>query len=82
MLTSQLLRGAQVWPIILLNLNLPSFQRIEAENMILVGVIPGHKSPWDIDSFLRPLMDEMKLLLKGINNVSSSSPLAFFQSQR
>ncbi|ODQ54205.1 hypothetical protein SAICODRAFT_45375, partial [Saitoella complicata NRRL Y-17804] len=44
-----------VWPILLINLNLPPDQRYKQENMILVGIIPGPNEPTEIDTFLLPL---------------------------
>lgn len=43
-------------------LNLPPHLRYRPENMYLVGVIPGPKKPkmdWEINHFLRPLVDEL-----------------------
>jgi hypothetical protein len=34
--------------------------------MILLGIIPGPKSPQDFESFLRPMLDEFNRLEKGI----------------
>lgn len=41
--------------------------------MILLGVIPGPKAPHEIDSFLRPLVDEFKILFNGIDGVLDGS---------
>lgn len=42
------------------------------ENVILVGVIPGHKEPHiHINSFLIPLVDDLKRLWQGIPMVLS-----------
>lgn len=48
-------------------MNLPRQERFLQENVILVGVIPGPKEPpLHINTFLRPLVDELKDLWKGI----------------
>ena len=48
-------------------LNLPREERFLKENIILVGVIPGPKEPsLHINSFLQPLVDELKLLWEGV----------------
>ncbi|CAG8766966.1 22285_t:CDS:2, partial [Gigaspora rosea] len=50
------------WIILLLNANLPPAQRVKKENLIIAAVIPGPKSPKDFNSFLRPLIEELKCL--------------------
>lgn len=44
---------------ILLNLNLPPDQRYKVDNILSSILIPGPKKPKDINSFLRPLVDEL-----------------------
>src|SRR5207248_2431163 len=51
-----------IWPLLLVNLNLPPSKRVKRENLMLCGIIPGRRNPKDINSFLRPLVDELKLL--------------------
>ena len=58
-----------VWPLLLINLNLVPAERFKKHNILLCGVIPGPKNPKDIQSFLRPLVDELKELAAGIDNV-------------
>ena len=42
-------------------------QRFLQENVILVGVIPGPREPqFDINSFLKPLVDDLLLLWNGV----------------
>ena len=55
-----------VWPLILVNYNLPPSERFKEENLIIFGVIPGPKQPNGMNSYLRPLIDEFKILEKGI----------------
>ena len=44
-------------------LNLPRETRFKQENTILVGLIPGPQEPsHDINSFLKPLVDDLKVL--------------------
>ena len=59
-------KNFSVWPVILLNYNLPPRERVKARNIILVGIIPGPHHPRDIDSFLEPLIQEMALLRRGV----------------
>jgi hypothetical protein len=59
-------RAFHIWPLLLINLNLPPNIRYKKTNMLLVGFIPGPKEPHDIDSFLYPLVQEFKKLGQGI----------------
>jgi hypothetical protein len=48
-------------------LNLPRIVRYKRKNVILVGIIPGPHEPKDnINSFLKPLVDELQLFWKGV----------------
>jgi hypothetical protein len=53
-------------PVILLNLNLPPEERISTENILLAALIPGPNQHKDLDTFLRPLVEEIKDLGIGI----------------
>jgi hypothetical protein len=53
---------SQITPIILINLNLPPDQRYKNENILTSTIIPGPRKPKDINSFLRPLVDELEVL--------------------
>ena len=50
---------------LLINLNLPPDQRYKVDNMLSSMIIPGPKKPKDINSFLRPLVDELIALENG-----------------
>ena len=67
-----------VWPLVLVNLNLPPSIRVKKCNLILCGIIPGPRSPKDIHSFLRPMIDELKQLELGIENVYDASTNSTF----
>lgn len=46
--------------------NLPREERYRRENVIIVGIITGPKHPTgNMNTFLRPLVDELKVLFKG-----------------
>lgn len=48
-------------------LNLPRTVRYKRENVIIIGIIPGpHEPKHNINSFLRPLVDELLQFWKGI----------------
>ena len=59
------MRHYEVTPVILLNLNLPPEERYKVENILASMVIPGPKKPRNLDSFLRPLVEELKRLDDG-----------------
>ena len=62
--------------IYLVLLNLPREERFKWENFILVGVIPNMETmPKSLNPFLTPLVDEMKVLWKGLRLHSSLSSI-------
>ena len=62
--------------IYLVLMNLPREERFKWENVILVGIIPDMETmPKSINPFLRPLVDEMKVLWRGIRLHSSISSI-------
>ena len=71
-------RSNSVWPIILFNYNLPPDLRTHLDNILCYGVIPGPKSPKDVDSFLVPLYDELARLPEGVDGVLNLSAEEFF----
>ncbi len=50
------------WIILLINANLPPAVRVRRENLIISMLIPGPKAPKNFNSFLQPLVDELKQL--------------------
>ena len=59
-----------VGAIYLVIMNLPRNVRFKRENVLLVGILPGPKeSSHDINSYLRPLVDELLQLWNGLNMV-------------
>ncbi|EUC56018.1 transposase family Tnp2 protein, partial [Rhizoctonia solani AG-3 Rhs1AP] len=52
-----------------INYNLPLEERTHVKNMICVGVIPGPQCPADINSFLQPLINELRELARGVATV-------------
>lgn len=56
--------------------NLPRSVRYKIENIILIGIIPGPKEPkYTINSFLRPLVEELKEFWTGVNINCKHHPL-------
>lgn len=60
------MRHYEVTPVILINLNLPPDERYKVENILASMIIPGPKAPRNLDSYLRPLVDELKELDHGV----------------
>lgn len=56
-----------VWPLILLNLNLPVDLRLKRHNIFLLGLMPGPKGPSNINTFLHDLLEEFLLLKAGVS---------------
>ena len=56
------------WVILLINANLPPSIRVQRENLMISALIPGPKAPKNFNSFLRPLVNELKKL-QGNNNI-------------
>ena len=54
-------------------MNISPLKRVCYENMISLDIIPGPKAPQEIDAFLRPLLNELKLLFNGIDAVLDGS---------
>jgi len=70
--------GSQTcWPIIMLNFNVPPESRSRLSNIIPVAIIPGPNALKDSDSFLRPLIDESKILAAGVRAFDARSKEPF-----
>jgi hypothetical protein len=50
------------WAILFINNNLSPQIRVRKKNLLLSMIIPGPKSPKDMNSFLFPLINELKEL--------------------
>ncbi|KAL6204904.1 hypothetical protein ACLB2K_022171 [Fragaria x ananassa] len=74
------------WPVILVTYNLPPWLCMKRKFMMLYLLISGPKQPRkDIDVYLQPLIDDLKLLWQGVEGVlpkvdgkKSISPARFF----
>ncbi|KAL5576570.1 hypothetical protein UlMin_018269 [Ulmus minor] len=61
-----------MWPVILIPYNLPPWLTMHRSNYLLSLLIPGPKSPGkDFDVFLRPLIEELKVLWDGVQSFDS-----------
>ena len=59
-------KQSNTWLMILLILNLPPTIRYKTKNVIISFATPGPNSPADIESFIRPLFEEMARASEGI----------------
>lgn len=50
------------WIIMFINNNIPPEDRVKRENLLVAAIIPGPKCPKDFNSFMRPIIDELKRL--------------------
>ncbi|XP_062008662.1 uncharacterized protein LOC133725417 [Rosa rugosa] len=58
------------WPVILVTYNLPPWLVMKRKHMMLTLLISGPKQPGnDIDVYLEPLIDDLKLLREGVSGV-------------
>ena len=54
--------------------NLPRNERFKLENVIIAGLIPGPVEPKrDVNSYLAPIVDDLKQLFKGISFANSNT---------
>jgi hypothetical protein len=50
------------WVVMFINANLLPSERVKKENLLISLIIPGPNQPKHFNSFLRPVIDELKLL--------------------
>lgn len=55
-------RTDDCWVFLFLNNNLPQESRVKKENLMITLIVPGPRQPQDFNSFLHPLIQEMKTL--------------------
>ena len=55
------------WILLIFNYNLPLDKRFQKDNILCAGIIPGPKKPWDTDSFIYPLVQELLELMTGVS---------------
>ncbi len=57
------------WIVMFINANLAPSERVKKENLLISLIIPGPSQPKHFNSFLRPVIDELKLL-EGNNDLN------------
>lgn len=55
-------RTDDCWVVMFINVNLPPNERVKKENLLISAIIPGPSQPKNFNSFLRPIVDELKRL--------------------
>ncbi|KAL6227695.1 hypothetical protein ACLB2K_001652 [Fragaria x ananassa] len=72
------------WPVILITYNLPPWLCMKRKYMMLTLLISGPKQPGnDIDVYLQPLVDDLKVLWDGIERVyDSTKPVRLKHSKK
>ena len=61
-------------------MNFPREQRFLQENIILIGVIPGPKEPKSLNPHLKPLVNDLLNLWKGMSMPSLNKTLVYVQA--
>ncbi|GJV84824.1 leucine-rich repeat protein [Tanacetum coccineum] len=56
-----------IWPVFIVPYNLPPWKCMKDPYMFMSMLIPGPKTPVNIDVYLEPLIDELKDLWAGVN---------------
>jgi hypothetical protein len=50
------------WVIMFINANLSPLERVKKDNLLISAIIPGPTQPKHFNSFLKPIVDELKIL--------------------
>ena len=66
-------RKQTAWILLIFNYNLPPDERFQKDNILCAGIIPGPKKPWDADSFILPLVEELLELAVGVSTYDALS---------
>jgi len=65
------------WILLIFNYNLPPDKRFQRDNILCVGIIPGPKKPWNADSFIHLLVQELLELAIGVPTYDALSSCCF-----
>ncbi|CAG8712578.1 11303_t:CDS:2, partial [Gigaspora margarita] len=68
-----LVKKDDCWILLFLNASLPPEQHVKKENLLISTIMPGHKEPKDLNSFLFLAISELHELEKGIEYSSHNS---------
>ena len=64
-----------IWPIVVINKNIPPWFSMNNEHIMLVLTFPGRRQVKNMDVYLQPLVDELKEFWDGINVYNVSRPI-------
>ncbi|KAH9302853.1 hypothetical protein KI387_014436, partial [Taxus chinensis] len=64
-----------IWPIVAVVNNLPPWMAIKKEQIMLTLIVPGKYQVKNMDIYLRPVIDELKVLWKGFQMHDISRPI-------
>jgi len=70
-------RKHTAWILLIFNYNLPLDQHFQKDNILCAGIIPGPKKPWDTDSFIYLLIQELLELADGVSTYDALSSSLF-----
>ncbi|GBB87490.1 hypothetical protein RclHR1_13980008 [Rhizophagus clarus] len=66
-LYKELVEEDSCWIVIFINANLPPSIHIKKENLLISAIIPSPNQPKDFNSFLQPIIDELKIFQEGVS---------------
>ena len=69
-----------VWPVVVINKNIPPWLSVKNEHIMLALIVPGRIQVKNMDVYLQPLVDELKELWDWINVYDVSRPIATVRS--
>ncbi len=55
-----------IWPVLLINYNIPPWLAMKKNYVILALIMPGPKAPKNPDVYMQPLIDELLRLWEGV----------------
>ena len=69
-----------VWPIVVINNNIPLWLSMKKEHLMLALIILGRRQVKNVDVYLQPLIDKFKQLWEGIHVYDVSRPIPMERS--
>jgi len=51
-----------IWPIVVVNYNIPPWMTMKKKHMMLIVIVPGRHKVKNVDVFLEPVIDELMQL--------------------
>ena len=64
-----------LWPVIVINYNIPPYMSIKKQHMMLTLLVPGKFQVKNMDTYLQPLIEECKSLCNGFVMRDISRPI-------